>query len=346
MTVAKEKFGVTKDGKAVTLYTLTNKNGMKAQVTDFGAILVNLYVPCADGSLLDVVLGFDNVSQYEVNGSYFGSTVGPSANRIGGARFTLDGVTYQLPVNDGANNLHSDADLGYHKLLWDAEVSGEEIIFTICDEDGYLGFPGNKTLSVAYALTDDNALTIHYHGTSDKRTIFNPTNHTYFNLNGHGNGNILEHAMQLHAASYTPVVAGAIPTGEIAYVEGTPMDFTKERIIGVDIDADFEQLNLTGGYDHNWVIDDWNGELKEFAVVKADKTGLTLYAYTTLPGVQFYAGNFITSQTGKGGVTYEKRDGFCLETQYYPNTINTPQFPPCVFGGDKDYESTTVYRFE
>ena len=346
MMIAKEKFGVTKDGREVTLYTLTNKNGMKAQVMDLGAVLVNLCVPCADGSLLDVVLGFDNVAQYEVNGSYFGATVGPSANRIAEAAFSLDGVSYRLAVNDGENNLHSDADLGYHKLLWDAVIKDEDVIFTTSDEDGYMGFPGNKTLSVTYTLDDNNALTIRYHGRSDKRTLFNPTNHTYFNLNGHNSGSILEHTVQLHASAYTPVVAGAIPTGEIAFVEGTPMDFTRARVIGQDIDADFEQLVLTGGYDHNWVVDGWDGQLREFAVVKSAKTGLTLRAFTTLPGVQFYAGNFISTQTGKGNALYGKRDGFCLETQYYPNTINEPQFPSCVFGGDTTYDSTTVYRFE
>jgi len=346
MAIVKEKFGVTTDGREVTLYTLTNKNGMKAQVINMGAILVNLFVPGKDGSLTDVVMGFDNVAQYEVNNSYFGATIGPSANRIGGASFEIDGVTYQLADNDGGNNLHSDAQLGYHKMIWDAVVEGDEVTFTVKDNDGYMGFPGNKTLSITYALDDNNALTMRYHGESDKKTVLNPTNHTYFNLNGHAAGCICDHTVQMNAACYTPVVAGAIPTGEIASVVGTPMDFTTERVVGDDIDADFEQLVLTGGYDHNWVIDNWDGSLREIAVVKSPKSGMVLHAYTTLPGVQFYAGNFISNQTGKGGVSYGKRGGLCLETQYFPNTVNTPSFPQCVFGEGTSYDSTTVYRFE
>lgn len=213
--------------------------------------------------------------------------IGPNANRIGGAKFELDGVSYQLDVNDGPNNLHSHIDKGYHKLLWTAETTDNSVTFSLEDKDGNMGFPGNKKVQVTYSLSEDNALTLHYHGSSDKKTVMNFTNHTYFNLDGHNSGSIENHELQLNASCYTPVVAGAIPTGEIAPVAGTPMDFTSSKVIGKEINEDFEQLKLTSGYDHNWVIDGWNGEVKEFAVVKAPKSGRVMKAYTNLPGVQF-----------------------------------------------------------
>ena len=209
-----------------------------------------------------------------------------------------------------------------------------------------MGFPGNKELSLTYILDEENGITLSYHGKSDKKTILNPTNHTYFNLDGHAAGSIEEHTMQLFAGNYTPVVAGAIPTGEIAPVAGNPMDFTAAKVIGKEIGADMEQLILTGGYDHNWVVDGWDGTLRKISTLVGPKSGRVMHTYTDLPGVQFYAGNFIDDQDGKNGAKYTKRSGLCLETQYYPNTINTPNFPPCVFGEANDYKSVTVYRFE
>lgn len=346
MSITKRNFGTDQQGREVTLYTLENANGMKAEVTDLGAILVNLYVPDKNGRLDDVVLGFDSAAGYLKNGSFFGATVGPSANRIGGACFTIDGATYQLDVNDGPNNLHSHMEKGYHKQLWDAQVGENSVTFTITDTDGNMGFPGNKVLQVTYTLDEENGLTLHYHGTSDKKTILNPTNHTYFNLNGHKSGNIEGHELQLLASHYTPVVEGAIPTGEIAEVAGTVMDFTQPKAVGREIRADFRQLLLTQGYDHNWVVDGWDGELRKIAVVTAPESGRRMITYSTLPGVQFYAGNCISPEPGKDGASYDKRSGLCLETQYYPDSIHQPQFPSCVFGEGRDYESTTVYRFE
>ncbi|MBQ8822492.1 MAG: galactose mutarotase [Lachnospiraceae bacterium] len=347
MAITKRSFGVTSKGEEATLYTLENSKGMKADVTDYGAILVNLYVPDKNGKAEDVVLGFDSVEGYEENPSFFGATIGPSANRIAGAKFTIDGVEYALDVNDGPNNLHSHKDIGYHKLLWKVTAEGENTItFTITDEDGYMGFPGNKELSLTYTLDEENGITLSYTGKSDKKTILNPTNHTYFNLDGHAAGSIEEHTMQLIASNYTPVVAGAIPTGEIAPVAGCPMDFMEAKVIGKEINADMEQLILTGGYDHNWVVDGWDGSLRKISTVVGPKSGRVMHTYTDLPGVQFYAGNFIDDQDGKDGAKYGKRSGLCLETQYFPNTINTPAFPPCVFGGDTEYKSVTVYRFE
>lgn len=345
MAVVKTKFGNCPDGKEISLYTIDNGCGMKAAVTDFGAILVNLFVPDAKGKVEDVVLGFDKAEGYFGNDSFFGSTVGPNANRICDAKFSIDGVSYQLAVNDGPNNLHSDKDKGYHKRLWNVKTGDDFVTFSLEDDDMDMGFPGNKKFSVTYTLTKAGTLRLEYHASSDKKTIFNPTNHTYFNLDGHASGKIEGHKLTLHASKYTPTVPGSIPTGEIVPVAGTVMDFTSERVVGKDIDADFEQLTMAGGYDHNWVIDGWDGSLRHFATLRAEKSGRRMEAYTTLPGVQFYAGNFIADQTGKGGVKYGPRMGLCLETQYYPDSINEPEFPSCVFGPERDYVSMTEYRF-
>lgn len=350
MAVTKSVFGKSPEGKEISLYTLSNGKGMKAEVTDLGAILVRVLVPDAAGKVDDVVLGFDDGESYYGNGSFFGTVIGPCANRTGSAAYTLDGVNYQLDKNDGENNLHTHKQLGFHKRLWNAETGENSVTFSLEDEDGHLGFPGNKKVSVTYSLNEDNELMLHYHAASDKKTIINLTNHSYFNLDGHGAGNIEEHELWLGASHFTPVVPGSIPTGEIRAVAGTPMDFTQPKKIGRDIREDYEQLLLTGGYDHNFVIDGWNDDstLRHIATVKGPKSGRVMKAYTTLPGVQFYAGNFIDAQQGKGGVTYGKRSGFALETQYFPDTIHHENFPSYVFGGEngREYDSVTVYKFE
>lgn len=345
MGIIKEKFGTARTGEDIFLYTLKNKNGMEAKVTNFGANLVSLLVPDQDGKVEDVVLGYDNLEDYYRNGSFFGATIGPSANRIAGAGFTIDGKDYHLDVNDGDNNLHSDKELGYHKQVWNAAAGEDTLTLTIEGKDGEMGFPGNKKITMVYSLSDDNALKLSYHATADKDTVINLTNHTYFNLAGHKAGKIEDHLLKLHAGHFTPVVAGAIPTGEIKAVAGTPMDFTTAKPIGQDINADYEQLKLTLGYDHNYVIDGADGTLREFAEAKDPKSGRTMKAYTTLPGVQFYAGNCIAEETGKEGAHYEPRVGFCLETQYYPDNIHHANFPQAVFGPGKDYQAETVYQF-
>lgn len=341
-------FGKYSDGRDVTLYTMENESGMSVAVTDLGAAIVKVLVPDGKQGRTDVVLGFDRAEDYLRNPSFFGVVIGPSANRIGNASFCIDGVTCHVDVNDNQNNLHSHKEKGYHKQLWSAAVGQEGVTFSLEDTDGNLGFPGNKRISVEYCVGEDNSLRIHYHGSSDKQTILNLTNHTYFNLDGHDSGNTEQHELWLNASRYTPADAGSIPTGEIAKVAGTPMDFTKPERIGARIGDDFEQLRFAGGYDHNWVIDGWkdDGELRHFATATAPESGRVLKAYTTLPGVQFYAGNFIDRQTGKNEAIYEPRGGFCLETQYFPDSVNKPNFPSCVFGGDREYDSVTVYRFE
>lgn len=348
MAVIKSLFGKSPEGKDIILYTMGNSKGMRLAVTDLGAILVRLAVPDKSGNVEDVVLGFDEAVSYYRNPSFFGAVIGPNANRIAGAAFSIDGVNYQLDVNDGPNNLHSHKELGYHKRIWDAAVSDNSVTFSL-EDAGTMGFPGNKKLQVTYTLTEQNEVILQYHGTSDKRTVFNPTNHSYFNLEGAGKGKIEAHKLWIGASSYTPVVAGAIPTGELAPVAGTPMDFTVPKVVGEEIEADFEQLKLTGGYDHNWVIDDWDGSLRYIAAVEAPESGRVMKVFTTLPGVQFYAGNFIEEEIGKGDQVYAARSGLCLETQYYPDAIHHESFPSCIFGGngadDREYDSTTVYQF-
>ena len=345
MSVDVRNFGKARNGQDIMLYTIRNKNGMQAAVTNIGAVLVKLLVPDANGTLADVVLGFDHGEDYYDNGSFFGAVVGPNANRIGGASFEIDGVKYQLAVNDGPNNLHSDFEKGYHKAIWDARVGEDRVAFTLTDTDGNMGFPGNKKIQVIYTLDEENGLTLHYHASSDKKTILNLTNHSYFNLDGHDSGSIEGHELKLNCSKYTPVVAGAIPTGELAPVAETFMDFTQPKIVGKEINEKWEQLLLTKGYDHNWVIDGADGNLREIATVKGPKSGRTMKVYTTLPGVQFYAGNCIAPQAGKGGVIYGPRMGLCLETQYYPDTVHQAAFPSCIFGQERDYDSVTTYRF-
>lgn len=344
MSVRKELFGQTKDGTEIYKYWLENSNGMKAGIINYGAILVNLIVPDKNGKEDDVVLGFDTLEPYFDNSCFFGATVGPNANRIKGAAFVLNGQKYQLDANDGENNLHSHYDLGYHKRVWGVEEGDAQLILSLEDTDGNMGFPGNKKVQVTYSITKDNELRIHYEVSSDKDTIINMTNHSYFNLAGHKE-KIYDHILELKASAYTPVVPGAIPTGEIAPVAGTPFDFTKAKKIGAEINADNEQLKITGGYDHNWVLDNADGSLREFATVKEPVTGRCMKAYTDLPGVQFYAGNFITGQRGKDNAVYGERSGMCLETQYFPDTANRDNFPSAVYGPDRKYVSTTVYKF-
>lgn len=341
----KRLFGVIGDGKEIYLYTLENRKGMKAEVINYGAILVNLWVPDRNGKLEDVVLGYDKLEDYSVNEGFFGSTVGPLANRTANASFMIDGVRYQLDKNDNQNNLHSHRELGFHKKVWAVEEKENSILFVLEAKDGEMGFPGNRRVSVTYTLTDENELQIHYEAVSDKNTIFNMTNHSYFNLAGHQSGSIEKQRIRLFASQYTPIEADLIPTGEIASVDGTPLDLTKEQEVGKEINADFPQLKIANGYDHNFVVDDFDGGLKKIAYLKDTASGRVMETYTDLPGVQVYSGNFIEKHIGKSGAIYDFRSGICFETQSFPNSANQENFPDIVYGPNRKYETTTVYRF-
>lgn len=346
MSITKKVFGTDKKTKkAVYEYCIKNKNGMYAKILNYGGIIRELWVPDENGRLADVVLGHDDLMPYYENEGFLGAAIGPSANRIGGAKFTLDGAEYQIPVNENENNLHSDKENGYHARIFDVEEGINSIRLSLRDEDGAMGFPGNKKLEIVYTVTEENELRIDYHFVSDRRTILNPTNHSYFNLRGQDGGSIEDHVLWLKASHYTPVAEGSIPTGEIASVEGTPMDFTAPKRIGQEIGADCAQLRLGGGYDHNWVLDDADGQLQLVAKVSAEGTGRVMKVYTTLPGIQFYAGNFLGDQEGKLGTAYHNRCGFALETQYFPDSIHKENFPDAVFGLDRQYVSCTVYQF-
>ncbi len=345
MGVVQEKFGVTKTGEEIFLFTLKNKNGVEAKITNFGAALVSLFVPDKDGKMEDVVLGFDTAEGYFDNPSFFGVTIGPSANRIAGAAFELNGKKYQIAVNDGENNLHSDMDNGYHKRAWTAVAGENDLTLTLEGKDGEMGFPGNKKITMVYSLSEDNGLKLKYHATSDADTIINLTNHTYFNLAGHKSGSIEGQFLHLYAGKYTHVLPGAIPTGEIKSVAGTPLDFTQMKMIGKEIGADFEQLKLVQGYDHNFVVDGYDGTMRQIAEAADEKSGRRMKVFSDLPGVQFYAGNCISPQSGKDGAHYEPRTGFCLETHYYPDNIHHPNFPQAIFGPGKDYNAETIYQF-
>ncbi|HCW23427.1 MAG TPA: galactose-1-epimerase [Lachnospiraceae bacterium] len=348
MSVKTEKFGRTPSGEEITAYTLDDGH-LSFRVLDYGAVLVNVFVPDGHGQKDDIVLGYDNADQYWENPSCFGATVGPVCNRTANATFEIKGQTYHMPVNDGVNNLHTSSEegKGFFKKLWRA-ISGEDFVTFLTEvPDGECGLPGTREIVVTYSITVDHAIKIHYHATSDKLTLFNMTNHSYFNLDGAAAGSISDTMLQLFCSSYTPVRAGSIPTGQIASVHGTPMDFTEPKKIGRDIDAPFEQLKLTGGYDHNFCVDGYTGENDLVPVARAwsEKTGRQMDVYSTLPGVQFYTGNFIGDETGKGGVHYGKRCAFALETQFYPDSVNHVNFPKEVFGENEYYDATTKYKF-
>lgn len=345
MSVERQNFGKTKDGQKISLYTVTNNQGMVMKVTDFGAILVSVLVKDKDGEYKDVVLGYDHGEDYQVNAPHFGSTIGRNGNRIDQAAFVLNGKKIQLTPNENGNNLHSGPD-GFEFMMWDASPFENGVAFHHTSPDGEQGFPGNFEITVTYTLTEDNSVDIHYEGTCDQDTVANMTNHSYFNLGGDDSGLVYDQIVQLHASYYTPVIdSKSIPTGEIAPVAGTPMDFTAPKAIGKEIDADFEQLKLTGGYDHNFVLDKEEGKMDWMAKVYCEKTDIHLEAFTDCPAVQFYTGNFIESEQGKNGVVYEKRTGFCLESQYCPNAVNDAHFAqPFLKAGEK-YDTRTVFKF-
>jgi aldose 1-epimerase len=348
-SVQKGSFGQTADGATVELFTLRNARGLEARIANFGATVVSLRVPDRTGAMSDVVLGWDELKGYLGPGPYFGAVVGRYGNRIAHARFDLDGVVYTLARNNGENALHGGL-VGFDKKVWTARESvtaeGPRLELTCLSKDGEEGYPGNLTAKVTYTLTEVNELRIDYEATTDRDTVLNLTNHSYFNLAGQGEGDILGHQMTIAADRFTPVDGGLIPTGELRSVAGTPLDFRKATAIGARIEAPDEQIRLAGGYDHNFVLNGAPGTLRPAARVGEPRSGRVLEVLTTEPGVQFYTGNFLDgSITGKGGKVYKKRYGFCLETQHFPDSPNKPEFPTTRLRAGETYRSTTVFRF-
>lgn len=350
---AVKSFGTLPDGRPVHVYTLENKTGLRAVISDYGGIVVSLHVPDRAGQAGDVVLGFDSLEGYLTRSPYFGCLVGRVGNRIAHGKFTLDGKDYTLATNNAPADipchLHGGK-RGFDKLLWAAEPFSREglpaLRLKYRSVDGEEGYPGTLDVEVIYSITADNGLRIDYLATTDQPTPVNLTNHSYFNLRGEGQPTIVDHELTLRAAQYTPVNAGMIPTGEIASVAGTPFDFTQPHKIGERINADDQQLKHGIGYDHNFVIDGTAGELRSAAMVHEPATGRTMEVLTTEPGVQFYTGNHLNGRIqGKSGKTYGHRSGFALETQHFPDSVNQPKFPNTILRPGETYRTTTVYRF-
>ena len=341
-------FGKTADGTPVEAYTLKNKNGMVAKLITYGATLTELHVPDKAGKTADVVLGFDGVAGYESDANqHFGCTTGRVANRIGKAKFTLDGKEYQLAVNNGPNHLHGGTKRNLGRVVWKAEPlqsdRGSAVRFSYTSPDGEEGYPGKLEMTVTYTLSDKNELRIDYTAAADKATPVNLTNHSYFNLSGHGADTVLDHELTIAAEKYTPTDDTLIPTGKIEPVAGTPLDFTKPRRIGERI----EQLLKTAaiGYDHNFVLSKREEQPTLAAKVRDPKSGRVMTVLTTQPGVQFYSGNFLKGQKGKGGQVYKQRSALCLETQHFPDSVNKPEFPSVILKPGQTYKQTCVYAF-
>ncbi|MEY8515799.1 aldose epimerase family protein [Lachnospiraceae bacterium 29-84] len=339
-------FGTNQRGEAASLYVLENKNHAVIKVSDHGATLVSVLVPDKEGKLRDVVLGYDDAAEYDSHTCYFGATIGRNGNRIDNSELTIDGKVYKIPANENENSLHSGPN-GFDRVVWEVKEYKENSItlYHLSTEEEQ-GFPGNLKVEVTYTLTDDNAVEISYRGEADKTTVMNFTNHSYFNLGGQESGSAAGQQLQILAEAYNPVRdSKSIPTGEIAPVEGTPMDFRQMKPIRQDIDADFQQLKYTGGYDHNYVLSDKAGEMKVMANAYCEETGIAMEASTDCCGVQFYSGNFITDHAGKGGAAYVKHSGFCLESQFYPNAVNQENFPSPIVEAGKVFTTKTIYRF-
>lgn len=350
ISLTKKPFGSTPDGPA-DLYTFKNSQGMIVEITNYGGIITSIVVPDRDGNFTDVNLGFDSLSTYVRGNPFFGALVGRYGNRIGGAQFTIDGQVYNLVKNNGVNHLHGGR-RGFDKYLWHAESIEHQGLPGLrlhrVSPDMEEGYPGNLDITVIYTLDNENRLSIEYNATTDKKTVCNLTNHAYFNLAGHDNGNILDHEMMINADHYTPVDDGLIPTGEIAPVEGTPFDFRSPVKIGARIDSGHPQMQIGGGYDHNFVLNHQPGQgaVQLAAVVYEPTSGRVMETYTSEPGVQFYTGNFMSGQVvGKSGKAYPRRGAFCLETQHFPDSPNKPGFPSVLLEPGQTYHTVTAYKF-
>ena len=346
--ITKAEYGTTPEGVKIEQYTLTNAKGMTVNVITLGGIITSLTAPNKDGKYEDVVLGYKDKQEYfKGNPYFFGAIIGRYGNRIAKGKFSLDGKAYQLPVNDGPNSLHGGK--GFDKRVWTAEeVAGANptLKLSYTAKDGEEGYPGNLKTVVTYVLTDDNALEITYEAETDKKTVVNLTQHSYFNLSGDFSKLITDHVLEIKADKFLPVDATLIPTGELKAVAGTPFDFTTAKEIGKDINATDDQLKKGGGYDHCWVFTDSSNKLKEVASVYHKASGRYMEVYTDQPAVQFYSGNFIDgTKASKTGGNYEKRSGLCLETQHYPDAPNQPKFPSTVLSPGEKYTTKTTYKF-
>jgi aldose 1-epimerase len=347
--IEKTLFGKLSDGREVFKYSLKNDAGMRVEIITYGAIVTNLFVKDRTGAVADVVLGYDSLQGYVNGKSYFGAIVGRYGNRIAKGRFLLDGKEHQLALNDGENHLHGGI-VGFDKVVWTAEPAegkdGPSLKLTYSSKDGEEGYPGTVNISVTYVLTQENALEIRYEGTTDKPTVFNPTHHSYFNLTGSMTKTIVDHQLMISADSTTPVVRGLITDGSIVSVANTPMDFRTPIRIGTHIGDHNEQLLLAKGYDHNWVLRDYNKQVRKVAEVYEPTTGRMLTMFTDQPGLQFYTGNFLDGTAkGKNGIAYQFRTGFCLEAQCYPDSPNKPNFPSAVLRPGEVYHQITIYQF-
>ena len=347
-----QPYGQTSEGIDVNLFTLTNRNGVEMRVTNYGGIIVSLKVPDARGQFDDVVLGYDSLAGYIEENPYFGAIIGRYGNRIAGGRFELDGETYQLATNNGPNHLHGGIK-GFDKVVWQAEPfeadGSRGLVFSYTSPAGEEGYPGTLDVRVTYTLTDDDELIFDYEATTDAATHVNLTQHSYFNLAGHGAGDILDHELMLNADAFTPVDSTLIPTGEIRAVEGAPLDFRSPARIGARIEADHPQIVRGLGYDHNFVLNRDQAAQDSVALaarVVEPGSGRAMEVYTTEPGIQFYSGNFLDGTIrGKDGVVYARRTGFCLETQHFPDSPNRPAFPSTVLRPGERYHTRTLYRF-
>jgi aldose 1-epimerase len=347
--VQQSDFGKTPEGQSVALYTLKNSRGAEVKITNYGGIVTVLKVPDRTGQLGDIVLGFDNLDAYLKGHPYFGALIGRYGNRIAKGAFKLNGVAYTLAVNNGANHLHGGLK-GFDKVVWNARplkvANGAALELTYLSKDGEEGYPGNLSVKVTYTLTNQNELKIEYSATTDKDTVINLTHHSYFNLAGQGEGDILKQSLFMNASRFTPTDAGSIPTGELRSVRGTPFDFMRATVIGKRINEPDQQLQFGKGYDHNFVLNGRMGTLRLGARVYDAGTGRVMEVWTTEPGMQFYTGNFLDGTlTGKDGKVYNQRYGFCLETQHYPDSPNEAKFPTTTLRKGARYHTVTVYKF-
>lgn len=343
MSVSVSEFGRLPSGEAVLRYTITNKHGASASLLNYGATWQSMMVPNRKGELVDVVLGYDTIEDYQKNFMYLGSTVGRVANRIKNARFTLNGVEYKLAANNGTACLHGGI-VGFDKKIWQAQIDGDAVFFSLTSPDGDEGFPGELSVVVIYSLDEENALSIQYMINSDQDTIQNMTNHAYFNLAGQ-QSTVLEQTLQIDADRFTRIDAETIPTGEIVPVFGTPLDFTKAKPLGRDINAKVEHIDTAGGFDHNFVLNHKAGVVDKIATAVDPIGGVAMDVYTDQPGVQLFTPPDFSYMTGKGGVTYGVRPAFCLETQHFADGMSHKHFPSIVLQAGEVFSSETIYRF-